>query len=75
MQKYAMVFSAMFLVVAFAMFFGILFFNLHQLISGNKVVWFALTNSIMLIGVGIFFIIFKKRIILYFENYRREKQI
>jgi len=54
---------------------GILYFNLPLLLSGNRIILFVFLNSVMLVGVGIFFTLFKDRIILYLENYRREKQI
>ena len=46
-----------------------------QLMSGNRIVWFASFNSILLVAVGVFFVMFKERIVLYLQNYRREKQI
>ena len=46
-----------------------------MILSGNKIVLFALVNALIFVGVGIFFVVFKERIFLYFENYRREKQI
>lgn len=46
-----------------------------QLLSGNRITLFVFLNSIMLVGVAVFFMTFKNRILLYLENYRREKQI
>ncbi len=75
MHRFSLHFSVMFLLLAVLMLFGVLYFNMPMLLSGNKLVWFVLLNSLMFVGVGIFFVVFKDRIFLYFENYRREKQI
>ncbi len=75
MRKFTAYFSVMFLLLAVLMLFSVLYFNMPLLLSGNKIVLFVLLNSIMLVGVGIFFILFRERIILYFENYGREKRI
>ena len=75
MHKFATCFSVIFLLLALAMLFSILHFNMPQIISGNKIVWFASFNSILLVAVGVFFVMFKERIVLYLQNYRREKQI
>lgn len=57
------------------MLFSVLYFNMPQLLSGNRITLFVFLNSIMLVGVAVFFMTFKNRILLYLENYRREKQI
>ncbi len=75
MHKFVLSFTVIFLLLALTMVFSILYFNLPLLLNGNKIVLFGLINSILLVGVGIFFLVFKDRIILYFENYRREKRI
>ncbi|MGM9994407.1 MAG: hypothetical protein ACI37R_06730 [Candidatus Avigastranaerophilus sp.] len=75
MHRFSLHFSVMFLLLAVLMLFGVLYFNMPMLLNGNKLVWFVLLNSLMFVGVGIFFVVFKDRIFLYFENYRREKQI
>ncbi|MBE7704968.1 MAG: hypothetical protein E7Z90_04030 [Cyanobacteria bacterium SIG29] len=75
MHKFATCFSVIFLLLSIAMLFSVLYFNMPQLLSGNKIVLFVFLNSIMLVGVGLFFIGFKERILLYLDNYRREKQI
>ena len=75
MHKFASYFSVIFLLLALVMLFGILYFNMPLLLSGSKIVLFALINSLILVAVGIFFVVFKERIILYFENYTREKRI
>lgn len=75
MHKFATCFSVIFLLLALAMLFSILYFNMPQLMSGNRIVWFASFNSILLVAVGVFFVMFKERIVLYLQNYRREKQI
>ncbi len=75
MHKFATYFSVIFLLLSVIMLLSILYFNFPQLISGNKIVLFAFINSIILIGVGIFLTILKDRIILYWQNYNRDKQI
>lgn len=75
MHKFATCFSVIFLLLSIIMLFSVLYFNMPMLLSGNRIVLFVFLNSVMLVGVGIFFMMFKERIILYLENYRREKQI
>ncbi len=75
MHKFATYFSVIFLLLALSLMFSALFFNMPLLLSGNKIVLFVLLNSIILVGVALFFIAFKDRVMLYLENYRREKQI
>lgn len=75
MYRFTLRFSVMFLLLTIMMLFSVLYFNMPMLLSGNKIVLFVLLNSLMFVGVGIFFVIFKDRIFQYFENYRREKQI
>ena len=67
MHKFATYFSVIFLLLALSLMFSALFFNMPLLLSGNKIV--------LLVGVALFFIAFKDRVMLYLENYRREKQI
>ncbi len=40
-----------------------------------KIFQFAMLNSLILVGIGIFFYIFYDKLKIYFENYRREKEI
>lgn len=75
MQKFATYFSVMFLLLSVVMLLSITYLDLPQLLSGNKIVLFAFINSVILVGVGIFLNLFKDRIILYWQNYSREKQI
>ena len=75
MHKFATYFSVIFLLLSLALLFSDLFFNLSSILSGNRIALFVFLNCIMLVGVGIFFNIFKDRVILYWQNYRREKQI
>ncbi len=75
MHKFATCFSVIFLLLSIMMLFSVLYFNMPLLLSGNRIILFVFLNSIMLVGVGLFFMMFKERIILYLENYRREKQI
>ncbi len=75
MHRFALRFSVAFMLLALTMMFCLVFFNMQSILSGNKLVLFAFVNSVILVIVGIFFIIFKERIFLYLENYRREKQI
>ena len=75
MQKFATCFSVIFLLLSIMMLFGVLYFNMPQLLSGNRITLFVFLNSVMLVGVAIFFMMFKSRILLYLENYRREKRI
>ena len=75
MHKFATYFSVIFLLLALSLMFSALFFNMPLLLSGNKIVLFVLLNSVILVGVALFFIAFKDRVMLYLENYRREKQI
>ena len=75
MHKFATCFSVIFLLLSIMMLFSVLYFNMPQLLSGNRITLFVFLNSIMLVGVAVFFTVFKNRILLYLENYRREKQI
>ncbi len=75
MHKFATYFSVMFLLLSLSMLFSVVYFNLPLIMSGNRITLFVVLNCVMLVGVGVFFNIFKDRIILYLENYRREKQI
>lgn len=75
MQKFATYFSVIFLLLSVMMLSSVLYFNLPLLLSGNKIVLFVFLNSVMLVGVGVFFLMFKERIIQYLDNYRREKQL
>ncbi len=75
MHRFATYFSVIFLLLSIVMFLGVIYFNMPQLISGNKITLFLFLNATMLVGVGLFFALFKDRILLYLENYRREKQI
>jgi len=43
--------------------------------ANPKIFQFAILNSIMLTGIGIFFLIFYDKLKIYFENYSREKEI
>lgn len=75
MHKFATCFSVIFLLLSMTMLFSVLYFNMPQLLSGNRITLFVFLNSVMLVGVALFFNVFKERILLYLENYRREKQI
>ncbi len=75
MHKFATCFSVIFLLLSITMLSSVLYFNMPQLLSGNRITLFVFLNSIMLVGVAVFFTVFKSRILLYLENYRREKQI
>ena len=75
MQKFATYFSVIFLLLSVFMLFSVLYFNMPQLLSGNRIVLFVFLNSIMLCGVAVIFLMFKERIIQYIQNYRREKTI
>ena len=75
MHKFATCFSVIFLLLSITMLFSVLYFNMPQLLSGNRITLFVFLNSIMLVGVAVFFMTFKNRILLYLENYRIEKQI
>jgi hypothetical protein len=75
MHRFATCFSVIFLLLSVTMLFSVLYFNMPQLLSGNRITLFVFLNSIMLVGVAVFFMAFKSRILLYLENYRREKQI
>ncbi len=75
MHKFATCFSVIFLLLSITMLFSVLYFNMPQLLSGNRITMFVFLNSVMLVVVGLFFTAFKERILLYLENYRREKQI
>lgn len=75
MHKFATCFSVIFLLLSITMLFSVLYFNMPQLLNGNRITLFVFLNSIMLVGVAVFFMAFKNRILLYLENYRREKQI
>lgn len=75
MHKFATCFSVIFLLLSVFMLFSVLYFNMSSLLSGNRITLFVFLNSIMLVGVAVFFMAFKNRILLYLENYRREKRI
>ncbi len=75
MQKFATCFSAVFLLLSVLMLTSVLYFNMPQLLSGNRITLFVFLNSVILVCVGIFFFMFRERIVLYLTNYRREKQI
>ncbi len=75
MQKFATYFSVMFLLLSLAMLFSVLGFNMPQLLKGDKMALFIFLNSVILVGLGVFFTMFKERIALYLQNYRREKEI
>ncbi len=75
MHKFAACFSVIFLLLTLTMLISVVYFNFPLLLNGNKIGLFACINSFILVCVGIFFIVFKDRIMLYVENYRREKQI
>ena len=75
MHRFTLRISVMFLLLSVLMLLSVIFFNLPMLLSGNKISLFVLLNSLLFVGVGVFFVMFKDRIFLYFENYRREKQL
>ncbi len=75
MHKFATYFSVILILLSLAMLFSVLYFNFPLIISGNRIALFVFFNCIMLVSVGIFFYMFKDRVILYWQNYRREKQI
>ena len=75
MHKFATYVSVVFLLLSTAMLCGGLHYNLPLVMSGNRIALFVVLNSVMLVGVAAFLLMFKDRIILYLENYRREKQI
>ena len=75
MHKFAVYFSVIFLLLSLAMLFSVLYFDLPLILSGNRIAMFVVFNCILLVGLGIFFNMFKDRVILYWQNYRREKQI
>ncbi len=75
MHKFATYFTVIFLLLALTLLFGVVYFNMPQLLNGNKIVVFTFINTVMLVGVGIFFMLFKERIFMYLQNYRREKQL
>lgn len=71
--------AVMFAVISLLLTFAIVFYNsemkLLEIIANDKMIQFVILNSILLLGVGIFFGIFHSRLKLYLENYRREKEI
>ncbi len=75
MHKFATYFSVIFLLLSLAMLFSYLYFNMPLLLSGNKMALFVFLNTLILVGVGIFFTIFPDRIVMYLQNYRRKKEI
>ena len=75
MHKFATYVAVVFLLLSIAMLCGVLHYSLPLVVSGNRIALFVVLNSIMLVGVATFLLLFKDRIILYLENYRREKQI
>lgn len=75
MRKYATVFAVICLLLTFVVLFFTSQLNLINIIANDKIAQFVLLNSILLIGVGIFFAIFHDRLKLYLKNYRREKNI
>jgi hypothetical protein len=75
MHRFATYFSVIFLLLSLTMLFSIIYFDLPLILSGNKIVLFAFINSVILVCVSLFLISFKDRIILYWQNYNREKQI
>lgn len=70
-----MVFAVICLLLTFVILFLASQLNLINIIANDKMAQFVLVNSILLIGVGVFFIIFHDRLKLYLKNYRREKKI
>ena len=75
MHKFATYFSVIFLLLSLTMSFSCLYFNMPLLLAGNRTVMFVFLNSLILVGVGIFFTMFHDRIVMYLQNYRREKEI
>ena len=75
MHKFAVRIAVIFILLSLAMLFSVVYFNMPLLLAGDKIVLFAVLNSVMMVFVGIFFLAFKNKIILYIENYRREKQL
>lgn len=75
MRKYATIFAVICLLLTFVVLFFTSQLNLINIIANDKMAQFVLLNSILLIGVGIFFAIFHDRLKLYLTNYRREKEI
>ena len=75
MHKFATCFSVIFLLLSITMLFSVLYFNMPQLLSGNRITLFVFLNSVMLVGVAVFFTVFKNRILLYLENYRRKTNL
>ena len=75
MQKFATYFSVIFLLLSLIMLFSVFYLDLPLILSGNRIALFVVFNCLMLVGLGIFFNLFKDRVILYWQNYRREKQI
>lgn len=75
MQKFAMYFSVLFLILSVLLLISVISFNMPLILNGNKLALFTFLNSIMLVGVGVFFVLFRERIITYLQNYRREKKI
>lgn len=70
-----MVFAVIGLLLAFVFSFIHTQMHLINMIANDKMAQFVLVNSILLLVVGIFFIIFHDRLKLYLKNYRREKKI
>ncbi len=75
MHKFATYFTVIFLLLTLTLLIGVLYFNMPLLLNGNKIVIFTFLNTVMLFGVSVFFMLFKERIFMYLQNYRREKQI
>lgn len=75
MRKYATVFAVILLLLTLTLTIFASQVSLIKIIATDKMAQFVLMNSILLIGVGIFFAIFHDKLKIYTENYRREKQI
>ena len=75
MRKYATICAVMLLLLSLTFVLFTSQVSLIKIIATDKMAQFVLFNSILLLGVGIFFAVFHDRLKIYLENYRREKNI
>lgn len=72
MKKSATAFAAIWCVLSVICTMIVFHFTMEE---NSKLAQLVLVNSIFLVGLGIFFVVFRNQISLLLGNYKREKEI
>lgn len=72
MKRSAALFAAVWCLLSIVSAFVMLYFNIEE---NTKVTQFILLNTLFMVGIGIFFAIYRDKITVLLSNYTSEKEI